>query len=393
MSEFHREIDAITASVLALQPELVTDVGAGSAIGFEADYRLEDLSTRGRQQLGETATAGLAALADLEAGGLSDQEQLSVDVLRWYLEDQVTMAEFVDYENPVNFITGAHANFPEFMADVHPIRTEADAENYVERLSQYPAQIRDLIARLEAADAAGVVPAENSLGIARWQIQNAIGNGDGTSHPMVTDLRSRIEAMPDENATWATGLVARASAIVEELIVPALLELDDAVRAIAGRSNQESGALFQPGGDEYYAAVLRHFISVDMTPEEVHQLGLEHVDRVVAELTVELDALGFDASDGFRQRYAAGSRRCRSDADDYSDASGRRCWSERAPLSLRLPLCSTRCSAFARIRCLRWCVLVRVGRAVRVPTTAHRPSMGPATVSTTSLLAVPSLAY
>ncbi|MCP3994791.1 MAG: DUF885 domain-containing protein [bacterium] len=299
LTEFRRAIDAVTASVLALQPELVTDVGAGTVIGFEADYRLEDLSARGRRQLGEAAAAGLEILADLGGGGLSDQEQLSADVLRWYLEDLVAMAAYAEYDNPVNFITGVHANFPEFMADVHPIRTEDDAENYVERLSQYPTQIRDLIDRLEAAETSGLVSAETSLGVARWQIQNVIGNGDGESNPMVTDLRSRVEAMPDENPSWAAGLVARAAAVVEELIVPALLELDDAVRAIDGRSNQESGVLFQPGGDDYYTAVLRHYLSVDMTPEEVHHLGLEQVDRVVAELTVELDALGYDASADF----------------------------------------------------------------------------------------------
>ncbi len=298
-SEVRRISDAITASMLALQPELVTDLGAGEIIGLDANYLLNDLSLGGLWDLAEAAEDGLDDLAALQTDDLTDAEQLSVEILRWYLEDQVAMAAFADYENPVNYITGAHASFPEFMADVHPLATERDAEDYVDRLAAYPSQIRDLINRLEAAEAIGIVPADVSLGIARWQIGNTIAGGDGASHPIVTDFQDRVAAMPDENASWAAGIGGRAAAVVEDLVVPALEDLDEVVRAIDGRSNAESGVTYLPGGDEYYAAVLRHFLSIDMTPEEVHQLGLEQVDRVVADLVLELDALGYDASGNF----------------------------------------------------------------------------------------------
>ena len=298
-SHFRNEVDEVTASLLALQPELITELGAGSIIGFDADYLLDDVSGVGRQSVATAATAGIARLDALDKSDLSADEKLSLDVLRWYLDDAIVMGGFVQYENPVNFITGAHANFGEYMADVHPIGTEQDAENYLARLAAFPGQIRDLIDRLEVAAAGGIVPAETSLGIARWQIQNAIGNGAGATHPFVTDLMGRVEALPDENASWAAGIGAKAEAIVEDRIAPALEELDDSVRSLDGRSNSEVGAVFLPGGSDYYAAVLRHFIAVDMTPEQVHQVGLEQVDRVSAELREKLDALGYGASGDF----------------------------------------------------------------------------------------------
>jgi len=120
----------------------VTELGAGSVIGFDADYLLNDLSRRGAEELAAASEDGLEILDGLEMEVLTPEEQLAADVLRWYLEDQVAMAGYIDFDNPVNFITGAHSNFPEFMADVHPITTEQDAEHYVERLNAYLAVTR-----------------------------------------------------------------------------------------------------------------------------------------------------------------------------------------------------------------------------------------------------------
>jgi uncharacterized protein (DUF885 family) len=308
-SDFQRTADAITTSLLVLQPELVTELGAGLVIGFDADYQLNDLSLRGAEELAEAARDGLAILDGLQLESLTPYERVSAEVLRWYLEDQVTMAGYVAFDNPVNFITGAHSNFPEFMADVHPITTEQDAENYVERLNGYPEQIRDLIQRLEEAESQGIVPTDGSLAIARWQIQNNMGTGDVENHPLVLDLRDRVAALPDEERAWAAGIGARAEAIVDKLIVPALEELDQAVRRIDGRSNAEAGLTYVPGGDEYYAAVLKHYISIDLSPEEVHLLGESQVERAMAEMTACLDELGYDAGGNF-------ARAIRAAADD-----------------------------------------------------------------------------
>ena len=309
-SEFVRTVNAITTSLLVLQPEFVTELGAGDVIGFDANYQLRDLSQQGAEDLAAAARAGLATLDALDESALTAEERLSADVLRWYLEDVITMAGYVDYDNPVNFITGAHSYFPEFMADVHPIASERDAEDYVERLSAYPGQLGDLIERLEAAEAAGIVPAEDSLMIARWQIQNNMGSGDAENHPLVSDLRDRIAALDGEERAWAAGVGGRAKAVVGNLIIPALEDLDDAVRRIDGRSNAEAGMTHVPGGDGYYAAVLQHFISIDLSPEDVPLLGESQVERVVAEMTARLDELGYDASSNF----ARAVRRAATDA-------------------------------------------------------------------------------
>lgn len=306
-ASFRAIADGIARSMLILQPELVTELGAREIIGVNTNYLLNDLSPNGRAALVAAAADGVAVLDGVNPNELEAGEQLSAAMLRWYLQDIVTMSAYADHENPVNFITGQHAAFGEFMADVHPVNTESDAEDYVDRLIAFRSQLNDLIDELDRLDGLGMVPTDRSLDIARFQIAGAIGGGDDESHPLVTDLVARVEALPDEARSWAAGVGAQAKVAVRG-IIDSLEDLDAAVRRMDGRSDQTPGVGSLPGGDEYYAAVLRHYLSIDLTPEAVHLTGLQHVDRVRAELTAELVNLGYAADDDFVNaiRQAAG---------------------------------------------------------------------------------------
>ena len=76
----------------------------------------------------------------------------------WYLDDIVTTAAYADHEYALNYITGAHANLPEFMADVHPLQDVDDAEAYLERLRGVAGQLQQVAANL-AAERGAWVPA------------------------------------------------------------------------------------------------------------------------------------------------------------------------------------------------------------------------------------------
>ena len=82
-----------------------------------------------------------------------------------------------------------------------------------------------------------------------------------------------------------------------EKLLPAYAELRRAVDTSAARSDREPGVLHHPGGAEYYEAVLAHHLSLPLTPAEVHQIGLAHVERLTDELQVAMADLGFDAAE------------------------------------------------------------------------------------------------
>ncbi|MDJ0923153.1 MAG: DUF885 domain-containing protein [Acidimicrobiia bacterium] len=297
-TDFRSVADGITRKLLLLQPEMVTELGAGGVIDADVNYRLADLSSNGRAALAAEAEAGLAAIDGLDGAGFDDVEWLSAEILRWYLEDIVAMHAHSDFENPVNFITGVHSGFPEFMADVHPIEAEQDAEDYVERLLAWRVQLHDLADALYQTAELGIMPTQRSLVIASYQLGGIIADRDAATHPLVMDLEERAGDLAAVDAAWLADVVGRAEAAVEDLF-PVLEDLDEAVNAVGGRSDRTPGVSNLPGGDEYYAAVLRHHLSIDLPPELVHERGLQEVDRLMGELTVELGQLGYDAESDF----------------------------------------------------------------------------------------------
>ncbi|MEA2001145.1 MAG: hypothetical protein U9N84_04580, partial [Actinomycetota bacterium] len=85
LESFGSVANEITASLLTLQPELVTELGVGSLIGLDGNYLLSDLSPRGAETLGAVASEGVALLAAVDVQSLSEEERVSVRILDWYL--------------------------------------------------------------------------------------------------------------------------------------------------------------------------------------------------------------------------------------------------------------------------------------------------------------------
>jgi uncharacterized protein (DUF885 family) len=309
--------DTITLSLLQHDPELVTDLGAAAVVGVAHQDQLNDASVARTAAMAQVARDGIDQLDGLTMETMAAPDRLSIAILREYLEDAIVLSTFPLHDYPVSFITGAPANFIEFMTDVHPITTEADVKDYVRRLGAFGKQIDQLIAGLEERADAGMVPPQRSLDIARFQIDAAIGHGDAATHELVTDLEARVTALKDIEPAAAKGYVARAEAAVRGMVMPAFERLDRAIRSLDGRSDAESGVWAMPDGDAYYEAILRHHTSLDISPGAVHDLGLAEVERVRSELTAALSELGYEAENDF----GAAVRAAAGDAGSYPTTS------------------------------------------------------------------------
>jgi uncharacterized protein (DUF885 family) len=283
-------VDDIGRTMLVRYPEEVTDLGLSGELGLD-DSALNDLSPEYLEQTAQLARSALERLAAVDAAALTPDEQVTLAITEWYLDDVATMADFADHEYAVNFITGPHVNLPEFMADVHPLDERADAEAYAMRLRAAGAQLRQVADNLARAEAAGNLPTARGLDIAQWQIGNQIGSA--IAHPLVADLETRL-ASTDLAGEEREAVIGAARDAVDSAVVPAYRALLEAVKLSAARSDGEPGVLHHSNGDDYYAAALRHHTTTSSAPQEVHDLGLVEVERARAELTEALAAAGFD---------------------------------------------------------------------------------------------------
>lgn len=299
---FDALIDDIGRTMLARFPEAATDLGLSQELGLD-DHALDDLSNEYRGQTAALAEAALARLSRVEPATLTADERVTLAVTEWYLRDVVTMHEHADHEYALNFITGAHANLPEFMADVHPLEDLEDAEAFVARLEASGEQLRQVADNLRRSEAAGNLPTERGLGIAAWQLGSQTFSA--ANHPIRTDLARRLEAA-DLEQTEVERILAKAEDALAEDLVPAYEALQSAASRAATRSDTEPGVLHHVDGEAYYAAVLAHHLSLPLAPAEAHEIGLAEVERLRVELSEAMSELGVAAEDiGFAEAIAA----------------------------------------------------------------------------------------
>lgn len=302
---FPEFIATIGEELLRRNPELVTELGIDSLLDLNSD-QLSNLSFAYRAKTTAIAAEALASLDAYSLEDLESDEIASAEILRWLLEDITSLSAFADHAYAVNYITGAHTLLPEFLADVHPIDNTDDAEAYVARLQAAGDQMRQVADNLARSEAAGILATENGLQIAGYQIGEVLQ--PAADHPLVTDLIERmalIEGVTDEGiASIRTAAVSA----VEDGLLPGYADLLSAVEDTTSRTDSSPGVGELPRGHDYYAAILKHHVSADVTPADVHQLGLDNVGRLVEEISPVVTELGFDPTDiGFERALAEAS--------------------------------------------------------------------------------------
>jgi uncharacterized protein (DUF885 family) len=288
--DFDPLVADVAETMLARVPEDVTDLGLSGLLD-QQDDRLNDLSRAYRLETARLAQDALDRIAVIDHEALTPDQRITRSVTEWYLDDLATMAGYLDHEYAVNYITGAHTTFPEFMADVHPITSVDQADAYVERIRRSATQMQQVADNLVRSQEEGYLPTETGTRIAAWQIGNQLT--PASSHPLVTDLEARLATL-DLSDAERERIIGAARIAVEEHMQPAYKALLSVVEAAATRSDSKPGVLHQPAGREFYAAALRHHTTTSLTPEEVHGVGIEQVHRLRDELTHALNAAGFD---------------------------------------------------------------------------------------------------
>ncbi len=312
-------LDGEFAEWIKLNPQLATRLGIK-----EGGDRWNDPGDAAAAEQVKWRQASAARMkAQFDRAKLSPEGQVNYDI--WALEaDRAALS----YENRkfrppfYSRLYSAHSQLPDFLVNTHSIADETDLVNYIARLRGMPAVLDSGIARSQASDAAGIRAP-------RFQIETVISGSEQLTRGAPFDsgpdsaLWADVKAKTEKLVTAGKLPRARADALLAEART-AILDLKPAYdRVIAwARSDLPKapsgkvGAGSLPGGAAYYADELRLATTTDLTPNQIHNIGLKEVARIEA----EQDALARKA--GFRDRQAFYEDRARRfPARPYDDAA------------------------------------------------------------------------
>ena len=290
-------LDSVAENLLRFSPESATTLGIDNGAREPLRHRLSDRSAEGQQRLAELLRTDLARVNALDTAGLSHSTRTSVEVVRSAYGTalqgfalpygDVAVGGWRNTPYVVIQNVGAYLDVPRFLDAEHQINNAADAEAYLDRLAQYPKELDGELGRMKAARAKGLVPPRFAIDKALEQMRASVKSArEGGSLVESIERRTREKNIPGD---WA----ARARAITREQVAPALERQIAELEAQRAVATEIPGMWSRPGGDEYYRWAVRASTTTDMTPDEIHQLGLDTLRDLHAQMDTILNSIGY----------------------------------------------------------------------------------------------------
>ncbi|MDB5747266.1 MAG: hypothetical protein JWP72_2114 [Massilia sp.] len=269
---------------LQTRPEYATTIG-----DRRHDDRLSDTSLAAGRAARDTAKIMLDEARALEREGLDPQERLSLDLFIFDKERQLALLAFHPFDpQPITAWDGLHVRLPRLVAQT-PFATALDYRNYIARLQALPAHVDGLVEQLREGMRTGwTAPKASVHGVPDLLRTMRVKLLEGPLAAPFKRVPGTIEPKLREE------LVAAGMAALAESAAPALRKLEEFMRTdYLPAAREAPGASSLPGGPGYYAFLARRATGSELTPEQLHALGLKEVARIRAAMDAAIRRTGF----------------------------------------------------------------------------------------------------
>jgi uncharacterized protein (DUF885 family) len=279
VTELHDLFDRHWRHLMEDLPELATYTG-----WHEHHDRWTDMSADAVERRRREAGDALAALRTIDRDFLSDADKLSYDLFEAQERMAVDAARFPAELLPLDQLEGPQNDVP-FLLSAMPTQTDAQLGDYLSRLRAIPAVLEQTCALMDRGLAAGLSVPAICLRDVPEQIDAHLDDDVFTS-PELTPLAGAPQAARDE-----------AAALMREQIQPAFRALREYVTGTYTPAARETIAFTDvPDGEEWYAERVRYHTTTDMTPKQIHEMGMAEVGRITAAMQSVMEEIGFSGS-------------------------------------------------------------------------------------------------
>ncbi|WP_189485440.1 DUF885 domain-containing protein [Asticcacaulis endophyticus] len=227
----------------------------------------------------------LAELKELPVAQLSHDEKINYDVFLASVSAEANQIRFKTYEAPFNsdsfFWTGMNPRTP--------YRTAEDYRKYLSRMKDIPRYFDENTVNMKAGLKRGwTVPYVSTIG--REKTMEAYTKAD-TTNPFYEAFAQMPDTIP---AAEAAALKAEAQTVILDVVAPAYVKLHTFfTKEYQPKARRDIAAYSLPDGKAFYKARMQEFITLDLTPDEVHQIGLKEVARIRADMEQTMKDSGF----------------------------------------------------------------------------------------------------
>lgn len=277
IDDFFREF---TGDWVRADPDLATRTRF--LTGDEQDrleQRLSPWTRAWRNERIQRAKLGLAELSRFDRTKLTETRRVSGDLMSWQLQAVVDEEPYLDYSFPLNQFWGANVALVNALVVVHPLITAKDAENYVTALEQVSTRMDEAVDEMRRIAARGISAPTFILEVTIRQIRSFVESPAG-QNPLVAVLAQKMRGIQSTTDEKREQLRAQAERIVSLQVYPAYQRAKALLESQLPRSTNDAGIWRLNGGPEAYAYFLRQSTTTNMTPDQIHELGLAQVQMI-----------------------------------------------------------------------------------------------------------------
>ncbi|MBS0333292.1 MAG: DUF885 domain-containing protein, partial [Proteobacteria bacterium] len=279
-----------------------------TALGRKQDNdKWDDTSDAGQLKLLEWRRGSVARMkAQFDRAKLPPETRASYDMWAMELERAELTYKYRRYQPPFySFLYSIHAELPNFLINTQAVTDAADMKGWNTRLKTMGAVLDRGIAQSKQSTAMGIrapkFEIERVIAGSKVMIAGQPFTDSGADSPLWADAKAkvgRLRAAGKITDAEADALLAEARAGVLGIKAPYERVIAWAEGELPNAPSGKTGAVSLPNGLEWYAAALKLNTTTDLTPDQVHELGLKEVERIQK----EQDALAQKA--GFKDRQA-----------------------------------------------------------------------------------------
>ncbi len=251
------------------------------------DYFLKELAL---------AEAALENLKSFDLEKLDSQTKISVKLFQEDGKSLETKKKFYFHRYFINQMYGRHADLVDFMINQHSVASEPEAWSYISRLEAFEKAINDVIDKLETQKEMGIkypnfifahVVRDCKNILTGFPFQNTKKDSD-----LYKDFRTKV-ARIDADPKIKNILMNKAKTALNKSVQPSYQKLISYLEVLAKESPESNGVWALPDGDKFYVESLKEITTTDLTPVQIHKLGITEVEKIHKEMQLLMTKLDF----------------------------------------------------------------------------------------------------
>jgi len=269
---------------LKQSPETATALGDN-----RYNDRLDDYSEQAAQADIAEKQKFLTRFEAVPAGALPQQESLSRELMIRNLKQEIEGTQFKPWEMPVNQMNGPHLSLVD-MVTLMPFNNVHDYDNYLSRLHQIPHALDQVTANMRQGMQYRMMPPRYLLEKVSTETQE-IADKKGAASPFATPAEKFPATISESDQKR---LKTAITAAVDSEIAPAYKRFTAFVRnEYAPHGRKDPGVWALPDGVERYRFQVRRMTTTDLSPDQIHEIGLKKLAETEAEMIELAHQLGY----------------------------------------------------------------------------------------------------